>query len=126
DSPEQYRQFVGEVAVRLNARVAKAFAVERTTLRALPPRRTAEYEEVQARVSKFGTFNVRGVIYSAPSRLIGHRLTVRLYLDRVDTFVGGMKVLTVPRASPGQRRGVGYRPPLPAVEPKPAAVAPLP
>jgi Mu transposase-like protein len=123
DSLEQYRQFVGEVAVRLNARVAKAFAVERTALRALPPRRTAEYEEVQGRVSKFATFNVRGVIYSAPSRLIGHRLTVRLYLDRLDAFVGGMKVLTVPRGSPGQRRVIDYRHLLPALKRKPAAFA---
>ena len=66
DTLEQYRRFVGEVAVRLNARMAKAFAVERTTLRALPPRRTAEYEEVQARVSKYGIFTVRGAQYSAP------------------------------------------------------------
>jgi hypothetical protein len=123
DSLEQYRQFVGEVAMRLNARIAKAFAVERTALRALPPRRTAEYEEVQARVSKFGTFNVRGVIYSAPSRLIGHRFTVRLYLDRVEAFVGGVSVLSVPRASPGQRRMIDYRHLLPALKRKPAAFA---
>ncbi len=120
---EDYRQFVGEVSVRLNARISKAFAVERTMLRALPPRRTAEYEELQARVSKFGTFNVRGVLYSAPSRLIGHRLTVRLYLDRLEAFVGGMKLLTVPRARPGHRRVIDYRHLLPALKRKPAAFA---
>ena len=120
---EDYRQFVGEVSVRLNARIAKAFAVERTLLRALPPRRTAEYEELQARVSKFGTFNVRGVLYSAPSRLIGHRLTVRLYMERVEAFVGGMKLLSVPRACPGQRRVIDYRHLLPALKRKPAAFA---
>jgi transposase InsO family protein len=123
DCLEQYRQFVGEVAMRLNARIAKAFAVERAALRALPPRRTADYEEVQARVSKFGTFNVRGIIYSAPSRLIGHRFTVRLYLDRVEAFVGGVSVLSVPRAGPGQRRVIDYRHLLPALKRKPAAFA---
>jgi hypothetical protein len=123
ESLEQYRQFVAEVALRLNGRIAKAFAVERAALRALPPRRTADYEEVQARVSKFGSFNVRGVIYSAPSRLIGHRLTVRLYLDRVEAYVGGMNVLTVPRAAPGQRRVIDYRHLLPALKRKPAAFA---
>jgi len=123
DTLEQYRRFVGEVAVRLNARIAKAFAVERTTLRALPPRRTADYEEVQARVSKFGTFTVRGVLYSAPSRLIGPRPSVRLYLDRVEVFIGGMSVLGVPRAAPGQRRVIDYRHLLPALKRKPAAFA---
>src|SRR6185312_14230931 len=111
---EHYRQFVSEVALRLNARIAKPFAVERAALRELPPRRTADYEELQARVSKFGTFNVRGVLYSAPSRLIGHRLTVRMYMERVEAFVGGMKLLSVPRARPGQRRVIDYRHLLPA------------
>jgi transposase InsO family protein len=122
-SLEHYRQFVGEVAMRLNARIAKAFAVERAALRALPLRRTADYAELQARVSKFGTFNVRGVLYSAPSRLIGHRLTVRLYLEHVEAFVGGVRVLTLPRARPAQRRVIDYRHMLPALKRKPAAFA---
>jgi hypothetical protein len=42
-------------------------------LQPLPPRRTNEYEEVDARVTKFAVFTVRAVAYSAPSRLIGHR-----------------------------------------------------
>ena len=74
-------------------------------------------------MSKFGTFNVRGVIYSAPSRLIGHRLTVRLYLDRVEAFVGGVNVLSGPRAGPGERRVIDYRHLLPALKRKPAAFA---
>ncbi len=120
---EEYQRFVGEVSVRLNARIAKAFTVERSTLRPLPPRRTAEYEELQARVSKFGTFNVRGVLYSAPSRLIGHRLTVRLYPERVEVFIGGVKMLTLSRAHPGQRRVIDYRHLLPALKRKPGAFA---
>ena len=123
DSLDHYRQFVSEVAVRLNARIAQAFAVERVALRALPSRRTAEYEELQARMSKFGTFNVRGVLYSAPSRLVGHRLTVRLYLDRVEAYVGGVNVLNVARARPGQRHVIDYRHLLPALKRKPAAFA---
>lgn len=120
---EQYRQFVSEVALQLNARIAKPLGVERAALRGLPPRRTAQYEEVQARMSKFGTFNVRGVLYSAPSRLIGHLLTVRLYLERVDVFVGGVKMLSLPRARPGQRRVIDYRHLLPALKRKPGAFA---
>jgi hypothetical protein len=120
---DDYRQFVSEVAVRLNARIAKAFTIERSALHALPARRTADYEELQARVSKFATFNVRGVLYSVPSRLIGHRLTVRMYLDRVEAFVGGMPMLMLPRALPGQRRVIDYRHLLPALKRKPGAFA---
>ena len=120
---DRYRQFVSEVVLRMNARIAKAFAVERAVLRGLPPRRTGDYEEVQARMSKFGTFSVRGVLYSAPSRLIGHPLTVRLYLAHVDVFVGGRKTLTLPRARPGQRRVIDYQHLLPALKRKPGAFA---
>ena len=45
-SLEQYRQFMGEVVMRLNARIGRAFAVERAALRALPRRRTADYEKL--------------------------------------------------------------------------------
>ena len=122
-SLEEYRQFVSEVAIRLNKRIARAFAVERNALRSLPRRRTGDYEELPARVSKFGTFNVRGVLYSVPSRLIGHRLSVRMYLDRVEVFAGGAQMLTLPRARPGQRRVIDYRHLLPALKRKPGAFA---
>jgi hypothetical protein len=48
---------------------------------------------------------------------------VRLYLDRLEAFVGGMKLLTVPRARPGHRRVIDYRHLLPALKRKPAAFA---
>ena len=32
---------------------------------------------------------MRKVFYTVPSRLIGHRLRVRLFDDRLDVFVGG-------------------------------------
>lgn len=120
---DEYRAFVSEVVVRLNARIAARLTVERGTLRALPPWRSAEYEEVPARVSKFGTFSLRGVLYSAPSRLIGHRLAVRRYADRVEAFVGGVKMLVLPRARPGQRHVIDYRHLLPALKRKPGAFA---
>lgn len=78
---EAYRHFLAEVTARANGRIAKALAIERACLQPLPPRRTHEYEEVDARVTKFAVFTVRGVLYSAPSRLIGHRLKVRATLS---------------------------------------------
>ena len=40
-------------------RVTKKLAVERPMLKSLPTRRTAEYEELPARVSKYAIFTVR-------------------------------------------------------------------
>lgn len=42
---------------------------------------------------------MRGILYSAPSRLIGHRLKVRVYADRLDCYLGGALVHSVPRGS---------------------------
>ena len=44
-----------------------------------PVRRTSDYEEVTVRVTSSGGFTLRKVFYTVPSRLIGHRLRVRLY-----------------------------------------------
>lgn len=66
-------------------------------LQALPDRRTSDYEEVIVRVTSSGGFTLRKVFYTVPSRLIGHQLRVRLYDDRLDVFVGGTHLVTLPR-----------------------------
>jgi hypothetical protein len=48
---------VAEVFGRLNARVARKFTEERKVLKALPTRRGSDYEEVDARVTKYGTID---------------------------------------------------------------------
>jgi len=42
------------------------------------------------------------VFYTVPSRLVGHRLRVRLDDDRLDLFIGGTYLVTLPRD--GDRR----------------------
>lgn len=79
DTLHDYRQFIAEVSARANARVLKALSVERGRLQALPKTRSSDYEEFDARVSKFALISVKHVIYSLPSRLIGHRLKVRVF-----------------------------------------------
>jgi hypothetical protein len=44
----------------------------------------------------------RRVFYSAPSRLIGHRLNVHLYDDRLECFLGSTQLLTLRRGRPPQ------------------------
>ena len=49
------------------------------------------------RVTSSGGFTLRKVFYTVPSRLIGHRLRVRLYDDRLDIFFGGTHLMALPR-----------------------------
>jgi transposase InsO family protein len=127
DDRADYEAFIDQIVQRFNARVAKRLAAERPMLRALPPRRTAEYEEMPVRVSKYAIFTVKGAQYSAPSQLIGHRLMVRLYAQHIECWLGGQCVLQCPRAThrDGQRhpRHIDYRHLVAALKRKPGAFA---
>ena len=92
-----YRRFIDEIVGRINARNAKRIDVERASLRPLPARRTTDYEEVTLRVTSSGGFTLRKVFYTVPSRLIGHQLRIRLYDDRLELFLGGTALMTLPR-----------------------------
>ena len=70
---------------------------ERLALKDLPLRKTADYEEVNVDVTTSSAFTLRKVFYSVPSRLIGHRLRVRLYDDRLDCFQGATHIVTLRR-----------------------------
>jgi hypothetical protein len=78
-------------------------------------------------VSKYAVFNVRGALYSAPSRLIGQRLMVRLYTDHIECWLGGACVLERARLNHqgGQRhpRDIDYRHLIGALRRKPGAFA---
>jgi len=96
-----YRRFIDELVGLRNARNAKRIESERETLQSLPDRRTCDYEDVTVRVTSSGGFRLRKVFYTVPSRLIGHRLRVRLYDDRLEVFIGGTHLLTLPRGRAG-------------------------
>jgi transposase InsO family protein len=122
-----YEQFVAETVRRLNARCARGWEAERACLKPLPARRTADFEEVDARVSKFGVFTAKGVLYSVPSRLAGHRVKVRLHSAHLDAWLGGVKVFQCERlfASAAERhpRRIDWRHMLPSLKRKPGAFA---
>ena len=124
-----YRRFVDEIVSRHNARHAKRIEAERATLQPLPPARTCDYEETPAYVTSTGGFVLRKVFYTVPSRLIGHRLRVRLYDDRLELFVGGTALMTLTRGRPGRngKHGhvVDYRHVIHALRRKPMALANL-
>src|SRR5690606_32522066 len=97
DDLSRYRAFVDEIVGRRNASRGKAIGAERSHLRELPSQRTTDFAEVIVTVTSSGGFTLRKVFYTVPSRLIGHRLRVRLCDDRLEVFIGGSPLLTVPR-----------------------------
>ncbi|MBF0202302.1 MAG: IS21 family transposase, partial [Desulfamplus sp.] len=125
DDLAAYRRFIDEIVSRRNARSAKRIDVERAECKPLPNRRTADYEEITVRVTSSGGFTLRKVFYTVPSRLIGHRLRVRLYDDRLDVFIGGTPLMTLPRgrasASGKHDQVVNYRHVIHSLRKKPMA-----
>lgn len=121
-----YRAFVDEIVGRRNAARAKRIAAERAYLQPLPANRTTDFEEVIVAVSSTGGFTLRKVFYTVPSRLIGHRLRVRLRDDRLEVFMGGTHLLTLPRGrahSDGRHdQVVNYRHVIHALRKKPMAL----
>jgi transposase InsO family protein len=121
-----YRRFIDEIVSRKNARQAKRIAAERPALQLLPGRRTCDHEETVVTVTSSGGFTLRKVFYTVPSRLIGHRLRVRLRDDRLDLFIGGTHLMTLPRgrADAKGKHGhvVDYRHVIHALRRKPMAL----
>ena len=126
DTLDAYRRFVDEIVGRRNAHNRKRIVLERASLAPLPKRRTADYEEKIVTVTSSGGFMLRRVFYTAPSRLIGHRMRVHLYDDRLDCFLGSTPMMTLRRGrQPSADHGghvVDYRHVIHALRKKPMAL----
>jgi len=126
DDLASYRALVDEVVGHHNARHIREIAIERAHLRPLPPWRTTDHEEAIVTVTRSGGFTLRRCSNTVPSRLIGHRLRVRLFDDRLECRLGATPVLTLPRGrGPGNgchAQLVDYRHIVHALKKKPMAL----
>jgi hypothetical protein len=130
DTLDAYRRFIDEIIGRQNATRRRAIELEQAALQPLPAMRTDDFEQAVVTVTRSATFVLKRVFYTVPSRLIGHRLRVRLYDERLDCFLGASLVLTLrrgrlsPEHSAQGRRGhvVDYRHIIHALHRKPMAL----
>lgn len=107
ESVESYQTFIETVIATINGKCSEKFATEKQHLQPLPRYRFADYEELTVRVSCYSTIEVRCVLYTVPSRLIGRQLTLHLYHDRLVGYVGKQQVIQLARvrgASSGTNR----------------------
>lgn len=129
DDLAAYRRFIDEIVAAKNRRNGARIDAERAALQPLPDRRTSDYEETIVTITSTSSFTLRKVFYTVPSRLIGHRLRVRLYDDRLDLFIGGTHLMTLPRgrAMPNGTHGhvADYRHVIHSLRRKPMALMKL-
>lgn len=121
-----YRRFIAEITSRRNAHNRRRIDAERAVLTSLPERRSNDFEESTVVVTSSGGFILRRVFYTVPSRLIGHRLRVRLYDDRLALFIGATPLMTLRRGRAHENGQTGhvvdYRHVIGALRRKPMAL----
>lgn len=122
ESPAAYERFVVQELQAANGNRERKLAEERAHLRPLPPTRYPEFEEEVVRVGAGGTIRLKKKTYSVPARLKGYQLHGRLYLDRVELYLGGDRVHVMPRIH-GDGPGINWRDVAGALVKKPGALA---
>jgi hypothetical protein len=123
-SIDDFQKFVDGIVARHNRRNESLLREELALMLALPTAIGVDYTEEHARVSSSSTINIRRVIYSVPSRLIGERLCLRLYDDRLECYLGSAWAVTLARLHPkgSQRcRQINYRHVIGSLARKPMA-----
>jgi hypothetical protein len=120
-----YRDFIDHIVAKLNKRCKGRLAEEQRVLKALPQRRFIDYAELSVKVTTSSTLTVKRGLYTVPSRLIGVNVRVHLYHDRLECFVGQVRVITLPRVYPtsptGRARRIDYRHIIHSLAAKPQA-----
>jgi len=123
ESVAAYEAFVGEVVERANVGRAKRLADELALMRVLRVTRLVEYEEQDVEVTSWSTIRVKKNAYSVPSRLIGERVRVRVYDDRLEVYYSSRLELVVERLHGEQKHRVDYRHIIWSLVKKPGAFA---
>jgi hypothetical protein len=121
DSVDHYRAWLHEVVRAANAFRSEAIAKELACMRPLVAARLAEFQELDVRVTTWSTIRVKQNAYSVPSRLIGERVRVRIFEERLEVWCDSRLQLTMPRLRGRNGHAVDYRHVIWSLVRKPAA-----
>ena len=125
DDVAHYQAFIDRAVDKLNQRNRSRVLEEQATLQPLPEFTAAEYQTLHLKVTRSSTIEVRRVVYTVPSRLIGESVQIRLHHDKLVLFVGQQPALTLPRIYPrpgeNRARSVNYRHVIRSLASKPQA-----
>lgn len=109
ESEAAYKSFLEEVLNKANQPRQAKLQEELSRMKALPPTRLSEYDEVYVRVSSASTIRVKKVGYSVPARLIGAELKVEVFEDELKLYTGREFLLRLPRQHGDRGLVMDYR-----------------
>ena len=109
DSVDAYRTWLNALLEKANATRGTRLEEELAAMEPLVCRRLPAWTEAQIRVTSWSTIRVKHNAYSMPARLIGERVRVRLYDDRIEVYFAGALQLSTPRLLGRNGHRVDYR-----------------
>ena len=104
-----YEAFLFHVMERRNHPRRDALAEELAVMKPLMAAPLAINSQVRVRVSRGSLIRVQKNVYSVPTSLIGHRVTVRIHEWRLDVYYQSRLVETLPRLVGESQHHVNYR-----------------
>ena len=123
ESVDAYEEWLQAAVVKANRLRAPKVAEELALMKKLTVERLIEYRELDVVVTSWSTVRVVHNAYSVPSRLIGERVRVRVYEDRLEVFYGGQQQLSVERLRGRNGHRINYRHIIWSLVRKPGAFA---
>lgn len=117
----EYDHFLRKLFLQLNAGRNKRFMQEQAVLRRLPKRRIDSCKKQDMKVGPSSTIRVNHNVYSVNSRLIGERIQIRLYMDRLEIWYGQKKTDTLQRQRGEGKHKINYRHIIDSLVRKPGA-----
>jgi len=121
ESLEAYERWVQDVCEQANRLRDERLGEELAVMSALRVDRLPEYSRVDVSVTSWSTIRVKRNTYSVPSRLIGERLRVHLYEDRLEVLHGPVLQLVTERLRGGGKHRINYRHVIGSLVRKPGA-----
>jgi hypothetical protein len=104
-----WQAFVDEILRKANAKRGDRVVEDLLAMRELDVARLPEFIELDAVVSEWSTVRIKHCAYSVPSRLIGERLRVHLFEDKVEAYFGDQLELACERLRGRNQHRIDYR-----------------
>jgi len=122
-SREDYAAFLAAVITKRNNRRTDKLAVETAVMNDLPATRLADSTALKVRVSRNSTVWVKSKLYSVPSQLIGERVNVEVYAERLEVWYGDVLIEQIERVRGTGASSINYRHIIHSLVRKPGAFA---
>jgi Mu transposase-like protein len=123
ESAATYESWVQGVLEKANRLRGEKVEEELAAMKPLSVQRLVEYSELEVVVTAWSTIRVQHNAYSVPSRLVGQRVRVRVYEDKLEVLHAGKPQLVVERLVGRNGHRINYRHIIWSLVQKPGAFA---